>query len=76
MALSGEVEDGFLGPITFLCSAALATSKQQGVGGITMDTILFISIVFWAPYALYGVIRLLSLEGHGATDLASTQTPA
>ncbi len=41
-----------------------------------MDTILFISIVFWAPYALYGVIRLLSLEGHGATDLASTQTPA
>lgn len=42
-----------------------------------MDTILFISIVFWAPYALYGVIRLLSPEGQiAATGLAPTQTPA
>ena len=41
-----------------------------------MDTILFITIVFWAPYAFYGVIRLLSLEGHEATGLTSTQTPA
>ena len=41
-----------------------------------MDTILFISIVFWAPYALYGVIRLLHPEGHQAAALTSTQTPA
>ena len=41
-----------------------------------MDTILLISIVFWAPYALYGVIRSLSPEGHEATGLTSTRIPA
>ena len=41
-----------------------------------MDTIVFMSIVFWAPYVLYGVIRLLHPEGHEATGLTSTQTPA
>jgi len=42
-----------------------------------MNTILFISIVFWALYALWGVICLLSPEGRVAvTGRTPTRTAA